>query len=631
PLQTIFTRCPEEQAPVRGRLRSPQEAHLNFGPRWQVLERAALGDGEGIAALSLPDAAAADGCLLHPGLLDLATGWAMRLIPDYEGTALWVPVSYGTIRVFAPLTPQVFSHMRLSGSDASGSAAFDVTLTGPDGTVLVDIEGFRMQRLAGGFDAAAEQGEADATAARLGLESASSPQPLSPEERRLQLNISNGIKAEDGGEALARALAAGLPQVVVSSLDLPALIAQAEQSAPAPAEAQTFDRPQLDTDYVAPRNPVEEQLAKLFASLLGVSQVGIEDSFFDLGGHSLIAVRLFAQVKRAFDVEFPLSVLFEAPSVAALAERIIERTGGGVAAEPGDTPQAAEEQPKFTHLVQLHPGDGTGRRPFFLVAGMFGNVLNLRHLALLVGKDRPVYGLQAKGLVGDEPPHNSIAEAARDYLQEIRQVQPRGPYLMGGYSGGGITAYEMAQQLKAAGEETAIVVMLDTPLPVRPELSRKDKALIKLRQFQERGPAYLLDWARTRLAWEIERRKAPPPAPGVAEFDNMKMEAAFRTAIGTYRTHPWDGSVALFRPPLDRRWRVSGGGWVSTTREYVYDDNDWCKWAPDTRVFEVPGDHNSMVLVPNVAVLAGQLKQLLDAAEDEATARPALSGLQAAE
>jgi len=418
--------------------------------------------------------------------------------------------------------------------------------------------------------------------------------------------------------------------VVVSSLDLPALITQAAQSAaPAAGEVQTFDRPQLDTDYIAPRNPVEEELARLFASLLGVSQVGIEDSFFDLGGHSLIAVRLFAQVKRGFGVEFPMSVLFEASSVAALAERIIERTGGGVAAEPGKAPQASEDKQQFTHLVQLHPGDGTGRRPFFLVAGMFGNVLNLRQLALLVGKDRPVYGLQAKGLTGGEAPHTSLVEAARDYLQEVRQVQPYGPYLLGGYSGGGITAYEMAQQLKAAGEDTAMVAMLDTPLPVRPDLSRKDKALIKLRQFQERGPAFLAEWARTRLAWEVERRKAPPPAPGVAEFDNMKMEAAFRTAISTYQTQPWDGPLALFRPPLDRRWQVSGGGWVSTAREYVHDDNDWRKWAPQTQVHEVPGDHNSMVLVPNVAVLAGQLKQLLDAAE--AAARTAPPALRAAE
>ncbi len=621
-LQTISTRCPEQQAPFNGRLRSAQEAHLRFGPRWHVLNRAALGNGEGLASLSLPDIAAQDGCLLHPGLLDLATGWAMGLIPGYDASALWVPVSYRLIRIFAPLTSSICSHVRLADAPDGSSAAFDITLTDPEGIVLVQIEGFRMQRLAAGFDATAAEGQADATAAELGLEPAAGIQPLSPEERRLQLNISNGITSAEGGEALARALATGLPQVVVSSLDLPALIAQAGQTAAAVEEAQAFERPQLDTDYVAPRNPVEEELAKLFAALLGVSQVGIEDSFFDLGGHSLIAVRLFAQVKRAFGVEFPLSVLFEAPSVAALAERIIERTGGGVATEPGSPAAAAEDKPQYTHLVQLHPGEGTGRRPFFLVAGMFGNVLNLRQLALLVGKDRPVYGLQAKGLVGNDAPHSRIEDAAQSCLDEIRQIQPEGPYLLGGFSGGGITAYEIAQQLKDQGQDTAALILLDTPLPVRPPLSRRDKALIKLAGLRSKGAGYIGEWAKNRIAWEVEKRRAAPAETGaLPEFNNRKIELAFRTAVESYALRPWTGPLTLFRPPLDRKWQVSSGNWVSAAREYVFDDNEWTRWAAQTEVAEVPGDHDSMVLVPNVSVLAAGVKARLDAA-DAAAGRP---------
>ena len=83
---------------------------------------------------------------------------------------------------------------------------------------------------------------------------------------------------------------------------------------------------------------------------------------------------------------------------------------------------------------------------------MFGNVLNLRHLAHLLGTDRPFYGLQARGLYGDEEPHETFEEAAADYIAEMRTVQPHGPYLLGGFSGGGITAYEMARQLEADGE-----------------------------------------------------------------------------------------------------------------------------------------------------------------------------------
>ncbi|MGR3761996.1 type I polyketide synthase [Roseobacteraceae bacterium NS-SX3] len=626
PLAEIAQRCPDVQRPGANRLRFPQEAHLDFGPRWHVLEQMAFGEGEGLAHLSLPETARADGCHLHPGLLDLATGWAIGLVPGYRGGSLWVPVSYGSIRIHAPLTEEIRSHVRLAGTPPDGFAAFDVALTDPAGRVLVEVRGFQMKRLAGGF--AAAEAAADATAGELGLAAGAGTAPLSRSERRLQANTAAGIRASEGGEALRRALARGLPQVVVSSLDLPALIAQAGEAAPAPAaDTQTFARPQLDTSYVAPRNAVEEQLAGQFASLLGLSQVGIEDSFFDLGGHSLIAVRLFAQVKRAFGVEFPISVLFEAPTVERLAELIIARTGGGVAAADGLADAGKSESRKY--LVQLQPGDGTGRRPFFIVAGMFGNVLNLRQLALLVGKDRPVYGLQARGLLGGEEPHTRMDDAARAYLEEIRDVQPEGPYLLGGYSGGGITAYEMAQQLQDAGEATAALAMIDTPLPVRPALTRQDKALIKLQLFREKGPSYLAEWVRSRAAWELEKRRPQKQDATPVQFNNAKMEAAFRTAIEAYELRRWEGPLALFRPPLDRRWKVSGGNWVSSVREYVFADNGWSRWAPQARVIEVPGDHDSMVLVPNAAVLAEHLKTVLD--EAEAGALRAAPVAQAAE
>jgi len=617
-LSTIAARCPRVTSSGSDRLRSPQEQHLKFGPRWHVLEQTAFGDGEGLAHLRLPKIAQDDGAFLHPGLLDLATGWAIDLVPSYGGANLWVPVSYRSIRVFAPLSREIRSHMRLADSQTEGFAAFDVTLCDATGTVLVEIQGFQMKRLDGALDfSGAEQ--SDTSAAKLGLAATRNTQPLSPEEQRLQMNIAGGIAAKDGAEALSRALATGLPQVVVSSLDLPALITQTEQSAAATdGEAPSFERPELDTDYVAPRNPVEEALERCFASLLGVSQVGIEDSFFDLGGHSLIAVRLFAQIKRQFDVEFPISVLFEAPSVASLAELIIQRTGGGVTTDDpmSGTGETSEATPQFKHLVTLHPGDGTGRRPFFLVAGMFGNVLNLRHLAQMVGRDRPVYGLQARGLIGNETPHTRMAEAARDYLAEVRQIQPEGPYLLGGYSGGGITAYEMAQQLKDQGDTVAQLSMLDTPLPMRPELTRRDKAIIKGHLLREKGLAYLGEWIVARVRWEIEKRR-PKPAdanPSV-DFNNHKIEAAFREALETYDLKPWTGPMTLYRPPLDQHWTVSDGQWVSAAREYVYDDNDWAKWAPQTHVVEVPGDHDSMVLVPNVSVLAEQLQQQIKRAE----------------
>ncbi|WP_417817491.1 type I polyketide synthase [Tritonibacter scottomollicae] len=612
PLDTISARCTPQEAPRDGiRLRSPQEVNLRFGRRWHVLQSMALGRDEGLARLEMPEIATGDGTLLHPGLLDLATGWAIELAPGYEPSTLWVPVSYGAIRVLAPLTQEIFSHVRLAdGKGDRSSVLFDITLCDTDGKVLVEITHFRMQQLSGGFNLLPVR--TDTTATALGLTAEPQTQPLSPDERRLLANLDNGIRAEEGGPALERALGSGLSQVVVSSLDLVALRQQAAASdltAPE-ADGQSFDRPDLDTDYVAPRTPTEEALAAQFANLLGLAQVGAEDSFFDLGGHSLIAVRLFAQIKRSFGVEFPMSVLFDAPTVAALAVRIEAETGP--AAEQPSSAAETDSPQSFTHLVRLAPGKDPQAAPMFIVAGMFGNVLNLRHLAQILGEDRPVYGLQARGLIGSDEPHERIEDAARAYIAEMRQVQSEGPYLVGGFSGGGITAYEIAQQLKAAGEAVDALVLLDTPLPVRPALKPLDKALIKLAELRAKGPGFMGEWLRNRIAWEIRKRQDRPAETGAAAgFNNRKIELAFLRAVAAYEVQPWTGPVTLYRPVLDRHWQVAGRQWVSREREYVYPDNNWTRHAPALEVHEVPGDHDGMVLAPNVSVLGKAIRDQL--------------------
>jgi acyl transferase domain-containing protein len=616
-LAALAARCKDvAEAAPGGRLPAVQEAHLKFGPRWHVLQGTALGQGEGLAALRLPEAAQGDlidGYVLHPGLMDIATGWAMALIPGYAARHLWVPLSYGEITLHAPLPAEVRSHVRLAeGSAAEGLARFNVTITDAQGAVLVDVHEFAMKRLEGAF---AEVPPPDAR--EVVFEDAQSADSLSPAEERLARLVRQGIRAQEGPEALRRALALDAPQVMVSSLPLQTLIAQADAPlTDASAQGQSFERPDLDGSFVAPRNGIEERLAEIWSNLLGVSPVGVEDSFFDLGGHSLIAVRLFAAVKREFKVEFPISVLFEAPTIAKCAALIAAERGDLAQTEVADTAAVAPQQ-RFDHLVPLNqsPQDAT---PLFVVAGMFGNVLNLRHLALPFSGERAVYGVQARGLIGDAAPHEEVQAAAADYIAEIRALQPQGPYLLAGYSGGGITAYEMAQQLQAAGQEVAVLAMLDTPLPVRPTLSKIDKAHIKLAELRRKGPAYLLEWARNRWAWERARRRGPQEAVGDGEggasFNSLRIQAAFLRAMERYETPQWDGPMTLFRPPLDRHWAVSAGQYVTAEKEYVYEDNQWRQYAPRLQVIEVPGDHVSMVLAPNVTVLAQELAEVIAAA-----------------
>ncbi|HCQ65629.1 MAG TPA: hypothetical protein DIU07_10965 [Rhodobacteraceae bacterium] len=591
-------------------LRAPQETRLSYGPAWHGLRETALGTTEGLARLKLPAAAMdtlAPGMILHPGLLDLAMTWAVGLAPNHVDGSLWLPESCGTIRVHRPLGTELACWVRLSQGDGPlDSALFEVTLCDLDGTVLVEIGNLRMKRV----DPETGLSPAPLIAADVTFtDPAAAPHKRTATEAQLAWNVGQGIRPGEGLAALERSLALGLPQVIVSSLDLAGLIAEADRTEPVVrAPGQTFDRPDLDTAYAAPETEVETALAEEWSKLLGISRVGIDDDFFDLGGHSLIAVRLCANVNKTYGTDFGLAVLAEAPTIREWAARIDRQTAPG-----GDGSGAAATRPAFTHIVPLNRSRETHATPVFLVAGMFGNVLNLRHIAQILGKDRPVYGLQAKGLLGDDEPLHSFQEAAVSKLAEMRQIQPVGPYVVGGFSGGGITALEIARQLEAEGEEVALVILLDTYKIQDPVLKRIDKALIKLAEFRKKGVPYVFEWARARIAWEFEKRRGGGDERE-GSFHNHRIEMAFRDAIAAYGSPHYDMNVVLMRPAPDKYYKVSRGRWITSEKRYVSHDNDWGEHIPKLEVVEVPGDHGSMVLVPNVGVLGTYLRMRIDAA-----------------
>jgi thioesterase domain-containing protein len=256
---------------------------------------------------------------------------------------------------------------------------------------------------------------------------------------------------------------------------------------------------------------------------------------------------------------------------------------------------------------------------------MFGNVLNLRHLAHLIGADRPFYGIQARGLFGGEDPHDDFREMATAYLEEIRAVQPHGPYLLGGFSGGGITAYEMAQQLTAAGEEVGILVMLDTIPPVGPPLTVRERALIQRDRLAEKGVAYVKEWAVNRLRWEVERRQKERRGPEVPEDEgalhSTVIEAAFYRALSSYEVEPYRGNITLFRPRLNPAHVFGPDRLVAADRRLLFHDNGWGEHCDHVEVSEVPGDHDRMVLEPSVRVLAERLRAALDDADVAASSR----------
>lgn len=622
PVATIDARCTQRRTPDDANgIRSRQEDFLRFGPRWRVLRQVNYGRQEAVARLALPERFAADlkTYLLHPALLDYATGFAMDAVAGYEaGKTLWVPVSYKSIRVHAPLTAGLVSWVRDHGDNRADRefVSFDIVIADARGRVLVEIEEFSMKRVTSEVDFAASR---KPLPSELEMEPAADDAHASPAERAFRHNLSCGIRPGEGVEALTRVLGHDrVAEVVVSSLDLDALVKQAEtltDSRPGETSTAKFDRPTLDSEYVEPRDDIEKALVGFWEELLGVKSVGVRDSFFDLGGHSLIAVRLFAKIKKAFQVEYPISVLFEAPTVERCAELI--RASLGTSDAPHETGATAPVR-RYRHLVPMHPKDPGGRTPFFLIAGMFGNVLNLRHLAHLLGSERPFYGVQARGLYGDDQPHETFEEMAEDYLKEIRSVQANGPYLLGGFSGGGIAAFEMAQRLLADGEQVGALVLLDTPLPQSPPLSSTDKMQIHWQRLRRQGPSYLTEWARNRIAWELKKRNGSARKNGEmhpAEFRSEAIKDAFYRALPKYRMRYFASTITLFRPKLEETYRLGPGRVLNSQREFVFHDNGWGAFADRVDVHEVPGDHDSMVLEPNVRVLAQKLRACLTAAE----------------
>ena len=216
------------------------------------------------------------------------------------------------------------------------------------------------------------------------------------------------------------------------------------------SEVTTHSEPVSET-----LDDLESQLVEIWRDILGLESISIKDNYFELGGNSLLAVKVFAQIEEKIGKVLPLSLLIKAPTIEKLATFIRKS-------------EIAEE---WSPLVQIQAGKESKPKLFCLHGGGF-NILVYRDLSILMGEDYPVYALQARGLRGesDRSWFNQLEDIALDYIKEIQKVQPKGPYLLSGLSQGGITALEIAQQLKAQGHEVALLAMYDTNSPQGIEL-----------------------------------------------------------------------------------------------------------------------------------------------------------------
>jgi len=350
-----------------------------------------------------------------------------------------------------------------------------------------------------------------------------------------------------------------------------------------------------DSNEGTPRTALETSLLALWRKYLKVPSMGIFDNFFDFGGDSLLIVQIITELETSFRKTLPLSLIFRYPTVAQIAE---------VLQDEGWTPETSA-------LVPVKPV-GT-RRPFFCVhadGGAFFYLDFAKHLH----DDQPFYGLQSKGLDLNDEPFTRITDAAASYVEAIRSVQRDGPYNIGGFSVGGIFAYEIAQQLAKAGQEVSMLAFMDAPSPFYPSYivsgsgyAGKLKRLFNLpldkilNEGTQKAIKLLKKWGTGFLILAYQKVRRPMPAELRAEF----IRRINQHMGDIYKPAPYHAPVHVFYAEQQEEGihRDDTLGWKDYVTAPIY-------------TYEIPGDHESIFKEPLVKILAQTVQKAIDSTEN---------------
>ncbi|MGB8955814.1 MAG: amino acid adenylation domain-containing protein [Tumebacillaceae bacterium] len=368
---------------------------------------------------------------------------------------------------------------------------------------------------------------------------------------------------------------------------------------PMPAHAVEHPHEQV----MGPRNEYEREVVKVFEEVLGMTSIGIADSFFDLGGSSLSALSVNIRLEQIFGCALSHSVLLEHPTAEALAQ--VLRAG---------------QTSSISRLVGLRTtGD---LPPIFCIHAYGGHTTGYYELIRCLGDDQPAYGIEASGLQGEAVPYSRIEEMAQDYIRLMKTKQPDGPYRLVGHSMGGCIAYEVAQQLLQAGDEVELLALLDSRaenFSVRPlyrngeygKMGRMEWLSDEAMMLGILLPKLSMDWEQLRgtpsaeqwlCVLEVAIRQGLLPE-GTGEDQIQHLLAVTRAndeALRSYEPKPYEGQVVLFY------------GEDGFTKQFGEHDLGWGGLAVGgLERIEVPGDHHSILAAANVKAIATPLQERL--------------------
>lgn len=383
--------------------------------------------------------------------------------------------------------------------------------------------------------------------------------------------------------------------------------------------------------YAAPRNELERQLVALWEETLRVQPISIQDNFFELGGHSLLAVRMWAQVEQLVGKHLPLSTLVSAPTIAQLAETL--------------APATQTDQPSAQKSIVLLK-QGQGKPPLFLIHDGDGETLLYRTLANRLDPAIPVYGVQPYRC--DQHPilHTRIADIVDYYIQQIRQVQPQGPYFLGGLCSGGIITFEIARQLQIQGHDLGMVAILDAAdveATMRPGYISRERLDSFSKVFHDskhlkayqRG-LYVLTQAirkttnlmtyevqrqfgdvRDRLKLQLFRYCLDKGLPMPEFLKNIPVRPVLGKAQREYAPdRVFEGEILLFR--ATEKSSIFDGTAVDDTPFTEMFSDPLLGWGrrvtQGVQVYDVSGGHSSMLQEPNVQQIADKMQAYIDTA-----------------